>query len=83
MRMCGSHFVGSSDGEIPNGVSPSERRVGRKGKRRSSTKLTEGRYQADSYGKENVKVENSTADVKQKDQVWNQDDGLSRSGKIS
>ncbi|XP_021866211.2 uncharacterized protein [Spinacia oleracea] len=70
---------GSSDGEIPNGVSPSERRVGRKGKRRSSTKLTEGRYQADSYGKENVKVENSTADVKQKDQVWNQDDGLSRS----
>lgn len=70
---------GSSDGEIPNGVLPSERRTGRKGKRRSSTKLAEGRYQAVSYGKENVKVENSAVDLMARDQVWNQDDGLSRS----
>ncbi|XP_021761693.1 uncharacterized protein LOC110726521 isoform X1 [Chenopodium quinoa] len=69
---------GLSDGEIPNEVLPSERRTARRGKRRSSTKISEGRYQAVSSGKEDIKVENSAADIMQKDQVWNQDDGVSR-----
>uniref|UniRef100_A0A803L904 USP domain-containing protein n=1 Tax=Chenopodium quinoa TaxID=63459 RepID=A0A803L904_CHEQI len=68
---------GLSDGEIPNEVLPSERRTARRGKRRSSTKISEGKYHAVSSGKEDIKVENSAADIMQKDQVWDQDDGVS------
>ncbi|XP_010678606.1 uncharacterized protein LOC104894129 isoform X3 [Beta vulgaris subsp. vulgaris] len=68
---------GSLDGEIPSGVLPSERRSGRKGRRRSSAKLSEGRYQVVSCGKEGVKIEKSAAEMMQKDQVRSQDDGLS------
>lgn len=77
-----SHLTGSLDGEIPSGVLPSERRSGRKGRRRSSAKLSEGRYQVVSCGKEGVKIEKSAAEMMQKDQVRSQDDGLSCSGKF-
>lgn len=74
--------VGSSDGEISNRVFRSKRRTKRKGKQGSSTKLSEGRYQAVSNVKENVKIKNSSSEVKKNDQVWNQDGSFHHSGKI-
>lgn len=71
---------GMTNGGITNDeVLPFEERTGRKGRRRSSTKIPEGRYQAVSYGKEKANVECSTTDGLQRDQVWNQD-GISHSG---
>jgi len=74
--------IGLTNAGIPNDeVLPFEQRTGRKGKRRSSAKVPEGRYQAVSSGKEKANVECSTADVLQRDHVWNQD-GISHSGKF-
>ena len=72
--------VGSSDGEISNRVFRSKRRTKRKGKQGGSTKLSEGRYQAVSNVKENVKFVNSSSKVKENDQVWNQDGCFHHSG---
>ncbi|XP_074316976.1 uncharacterized protein LOC141653194 [Silene latifolia] len=51
-----------------DGVLPFEQPTGKRGRRRNSMKVPEEKYQTVSYGKENVKLENSiTDDIVQKD----------------
>ncbi|KAK9748006.1 hypothetical protein RND81_02G029600 [Saponaria officinalis] len=69
----------SIHGGPTDGVLPFERQVGKRGKRRNSSKVREEKYQTVSNGKENGKVEKSTTGVVQKDQASNMNGSLIQS----
>ncbi|GAB4860675.1 hypothetical protein Ancab_035838 [Ancistrocladus abbreviatus] len=65
---------GSPSGHVlDDGVLLSDQWIGRKGKRKSSAKQSDGRFPAVSPGQENVRVGISPGDVSQRDQFSNHD----------